>query len=101
MLVSCENVYFGFCGNSLLENICFTLSEGDRVGLIGANGEGKTTLLRLILSELDVESGTLFKKAVSVSATCNKKAGTIRTTPFGKRCALFLPKILKRCRICV
>ena len=62
MLVSCENVCFGFGGNSLLENICFTLSEGDRVGLIGANGEGKTTLLRLILSELDAESGTLFKK---------------------------------------
>jgi ATP-binding cassette subfamily F protein 3 len=62
MLVSCENVCFGFGGNSLLENICFTLSEGDRVGLIGANGEGKTTLLRLILSELDAESGTLFKR---------------------------------------
>ena len=62
MLVSFENVCFGFSGNSLLENICFTLSEGDRVGLIGANGEGKTTLLRLILSELDAESGSVFKK---------------------------------------
>ncbi len=62
MLVSFENVSFGFCGNSLLENISFTLSEGERVGLIGANGEGKTTLLRLILSELDAESGSLFKK---------------------------------------
>lgn len=62
MLISCENVCFGFAGKPLLENICFTLSEGDRVGLIGANGEGKTTLLRLMLSELDAESGTLFKK---------------------------------------
>ncbi len=62
MLVSCENVTFGFGGNILLDNINFTLSEGERVGLIGANGEGKTTLIRLILSELDAESGYLFKK---------------------------------------
>ncbi len=62
MLISAENVSFGFLGGSLLENIAFSLNEGDRVGLIGANGEGKTTLIRLILGELEVESGTLFKK---------------------------------------
>ena len=62
MLVSAENLSFGFAGASLLENISFTLSEGDRVGLIGANGEGKTTLIRLILSELEPESGYIFKK---------------------------------------
>lgn len=62
MLISAENLSFGFAGKPLLEHISFTLSEGDRVGLIGANGEGKTTLLRLILSELEPEEGTLFKK---------------------------------------
>ena len=62
MLVASENLNFGFLGESLLENINFTLSEGDRVGLIGGNGEGKTTLLRLILGELDAESGKLFRK---------------------------------------
>ncbi len=62
MLVSAENLSFGFNGEPLLENISFTLSEGDRVGLIGGNGEGKTTLIRLILSQLDAEKGTLFVK---------------------------------------
>ena len=62
MLLSAENLSFGFNGGSLLENLCFSLNEGDRVGLIGANGEGKTTLIRLILGELDPESGTLFRK---------------------------------------
>lgn len=62
MLISSENVYFGFCGGSLLENVCFTLSESERVGLIGGNGEGKTTLIRLILGELEPESGGLFRK---------------------------------------
>ena len=62
MLISSENLSFGFLGESLLENINFNLSEGDRVGLIGGNGEGKTTLLRLILGELDPESGVIFRK---------------------------------------
>ena len=62
MLLSADNLSFGFNGGSLLENLCFSLNEGDRVGLIGANGEGKTTLIRLILGELEAESGTLFRK---------------------------------------
>ncbi len=62
MLISAENATFGFGGETLLENIRFTLSEGDRIGLIGANGEGKTTLLRLILGELDPDQGEIFRK---------------------------------------
>ena len=62
MLIASENISFGFEGGSLLENISFNLSEGDRVGLIGGNGEGKTTLIRLILGELDPEQGELFRK---------------------------------------
>ena len=62
MLLSADNLQFGFNGGSLLEKISFSLNEGDRVGLIGGNGEGKTTLIRLILGELECESGTLFRK---------------------------------------
>ena len=62
MLISADNLQFGFNGGSLLKNVCFALNEGERVGLIGANGEGKTTLIRLILGELDPEGGVLFRK---------------------------------------
>ena len=62
MLLSADNLSFGFNGGSLLEKVTFSLNEGDRVGLIGGNGEGKTTLIRLILGELDIESGSLFRK---------------------------------------
>ena len=57
MLISASEVQFGYAGVVLLENITFTLNEGDRVGLIGANGEGKTTLIRLMLGELDADAG--------------------------------------------
>ena len=62
MLISCENLSFGYAGEPLLENLRFTINEGDRVGLIGANGKGKTTLIRLILGELTPEDGSVFKK---------------------------------------
>ena len=59
MLVASENLTFGFLGETLLENVNFTLSEGDRVGLIGGNGEGKTTLLRLLLGLMQPMGGTM------------------------------------------
>ena len=62
MLLSADNLQFGFNGDSLLEDVCFSLNEGERIGLIGGNGEGKTTLIRLMLGELDPEGGTLFRK---------------------------------------
>ena len=63
MLINASNMSFGYAGETLLQNINFTLNEGDRVGLIGANGEGKTTLIRLMLGELEHESGELFRKS--------------------------------------
>ncbi len=62
MLISCENMSFGFQGDTLLERVTFSLNETDRVGLIGGNGEGKTTLIRLMLGELEAESGEVFRK---------------------------------------
>ena len=52
MLLSAENLHFGFNGGSLLENVCFSLNEGERIGLIGANGEGKSTFLNIITGKL-------------------------------------------------
>ena len=62
MLLSADNIQFGFHGEILLDQITFSLNEGERIGLIGGNGEGKTTLIRLLLEELAPESGSLFKK---------------------------------------
>ena len=62
MLITAENLNFEYAGEPLLEGLCFTLNEGERVGVVGGNGEGKTTLIRLILGELTPDSGVLFKK---------------------------------------
>ena len=62
MLISCENLTFGYQGETLLSSVKFTLSEGDKVGLVGGNGEGKTTLIKLIIGQLTPDQGSVFKK---------------------------------------
>lgn len=63
MLINIENVTFGYSGTPVLENINLTASEGDRIGLIGGNGEGKTTLIKLILGRLEPEKGKISLKS--------------------------------------
>src|SRR5258707_4563708 len=48
LLLSCSSLSRGFDDGPLFENIGFELRAGDRVGLVGPNGVGKTTLLRLL-----------------------------------------------------
>ncbi len=62
MLVTIDNAAFSYGGNLIFENVAFALNEGERVGLIGGNGEGKTTLIKLILGELEADLGTIIKK---------------------------------------
>lgn len=52
MLASIKDVFFGYLDKTILENINVTIQEGDRVGLVGPNGEGKTTLLNLVFGDL-------------------------------------------------
>ena len=46
-------------GRELLRDVSFTVGDGDRAALVGANGVGKSTLMRLIAGELSPTSGTL------------------------------------------
>ena len=63
MLLTLENVSFGYDDKRILENINFTVSEGERIGFIGPNGEGKTTLLKLMAGVLSPDEGKIVKKS--------------------------------------
>ncbi len=62
MLFSFDNVTFGYSGEPIVENVTFEFHEGERVGFLGGNGEGKTTVLRLLTGQLLPDSGTVFRK---------------------------------------
>ena len=56
-MVRLENVTISFAGKPLFRDLNWRVGDTDRVGLVGANGTGKTTLLRLIEGTLSSDSG--------------------------------------------
>ena len=56
-LLIVENVTHGFGGRRILEDASFRLLKGEHIGLIGANGEGKSTFLNIITGQLAPDEG--------------------------------------------
>ena len=50
-ILSIQNMSFGFPSEDIFDNVTFSIYEKDRVAIIGANGTGKTTLIKLILGK--------------------------------------------------
>ncbi len=70
MLLSLENVYKYYGGELLLENICLTINENDKIGLVGANGCGKTTLLSIITDTVAFDKSPENLGGISRSGNC-------------------------------
>ncbi len=58
-VIRARNVSYGYTDEPLIRNFSLRIMRGDRIGLIGNNGVGKSTLLRLLLGELQPDSGTI------------------------------------------
>ncbi len=56
-ILNVENVNHGFGARKILENASFRLLKGEHVGLVGANGEGKSTFLNIITGKLSPDEG--------------------------------------------
>ncbi len=61
-LIIAENVTHAFGTHEVLMNVAFHLGESDRIGLVGPNGEGKTTLLRVIAGQITPTVGQVHRR---------------------------------------
>ena len=58
-VIQAKNVSYGYGGEPLISGLDLKIMRGDRIGLVGNNGVGKSTLLRLLLGELEPQAGTI------------------------------------------
>jgi ATP-binding cassette, subfamily F, member 3 len=58
-LVSILNLSVVFVGRELFNNVNFSIEQGQKIGLVGPNGSGKTTILRLVIGDMQPDSGEI------------------------------------------
>ncbi len=65
--LSVSDVCLSFGTDEILKNISFSLNEGDRLGIVGVNGAGKSSLFKIITNEYTADSGAVYiQKGLSV-----------------------------------
>ncbi|WP_300379553.1 ribosomal protection-like ABC-F family protein [Clostridium sp.] len=60
IVLSCKSISKSYGITEILKDITFSINEGDKVGIIGGNGEGKSTLFKIISKELSQDNGEVF-----------------------------------------
>jgi len=71
MILSCQNISKAFGTDVIVSDASFHLEERERAAIVGINGAGKTTILRMIAGELDPDQGV-------ISIARGKKLGYLR-----------------------
>ena len=61
MVITFKNVSFQYTDMPLLNNVSLSITEHDKIGLVGVNGTGKTTILKLIMEEINPLKGEIIK----------------------------------------
>lgn len=92
-LLSAQNLVLRFGGPPLLDGVSFDIEPGDRVCLMGRNGEGKSTLLKILTGEMEAGSGDIIKRTGLKVARLIQEipadlSGTVRDIVLGHGSAL-------------
>ncbi len=97
-LTSCKNVYLSRAGINIIENINIGVSAGEIVTIVGPNGSGKTTTLKILLGLQKPDSGTIHKKNGLVIGYMPQKITIDKTLPITVRRFLRLNSLSRNLR---
>ncbi len=82
-LIRLRNIHVGFGGPAILESISVSIDAGERLCLLGRNGTGKSTLLKVISGEVKVDSGDLeFKQNLKTAVLDQEPRGDLEGSIF-------------------
>ncbi len=60
IVIGCENISLSFGVDAVLDDITFSINDGEKLGIVGVNGAGKTTLFRILSGETEPDGGRVF-----------------------------------------
>ena len=78
-LINIENITKYFTDTPLFENASFTVDEAEKIGIIGINGTGKTTLLKMLVGMEEPDTEPSRGRTISLCAICRRPLIFIRT----------------------
>jgi len=82
-LIRLRNINVSFGGPAILENISVSIDAGERLCLLGRNGTGKSTLLKVISGEVKAESGDLeYKQSIKLAVLDQEPRGNLEGSIF-------------------
>ena len=84
-LLTCRHLSVSYDGKAVLSDLNFSVDEGDYLGIVGENGAGKSTVMKMILSLIQPDAGEvqlLGEKVTSHSYEIFKKVGSIIENPY-------------------
>ena len=61
-LLGCENVHLEYPTKKVFDSVTLGINEGDRIGIVGGNGDGKSTLLSLLEGSVEPDSGRIMRR---------------------------------------
>ena len=63
MLITFNDVTIKYVDKTILNKASFTINETDKIGVVGINGTGKSTLLKAIMDKVALDEGIIYKKS--------------------------------------
>lgn len=68
-LLGCENVHLEYPTKKVFDSVTLGINEGDRIGIVGGNGDGKTTLLSLLAGSVEPDGGRIMRRGGTTIGT--------------------------------